>query len=161
MILARKVIEKIGQSEDEHSSMVQLPESTTSKDDIEDAESAPGERQREATIELHMQRKIPYKIPPSYLSAIDKDLQQDEEDAIVTFEPRGHKCERCKGPLGESMFQQGTNSRGGNGYLFSHKHSFMRINIKIKKCKNPVCRATNTAFPIEEGRYKKTSFAII
>ena len=95
-----------------------------------------------------MKREIPYNIPPSIVSKSDSLFITE---GIHCFEPLENACHLCGYLLSKSMFQQGSNSMGGNGFLITNKHPFVRIDIKVKKCLNKDCEATNVLFPYDQG----------
>ena len=106
-------------------------------------------RQLKSTMQIQVNKEIPYTIPPQtlnqyYLLVIRKNER-------LSFEPYETKCTLCQSPLGDSVFPQGTRSTNGNGYLITNLHSFVKVDIKMKKCSNKNCKAAHVAYPFKNG----------
>lgn len=109
------------------------------------------EQQRSKTIDLQMTKELPYKFSPDILRKLDMICLASNEP--LSFEPLQLYCHLCQYVLSDLVFPQGCSSDGGNGVLLTNNHPFRKINIKLKKCPNPICGAINPLFPIEQGKH--------
>ena len=142
-------------------SMSNAPEIMEQSDDINFEGAEPSDKKlwgqylencssdRSATLQLHMALEIPYIIPVDIINKADEIIY--DKLSLVTFEPLHSTCFRCTSALSKSLYQQGSNSSLGNGYLLTNRHSLQKCAIKIKKCTNPSCGATNHLFPYQLG----------
>ena len=108
------------------------------------------EQQRIKTIDLQMTEELPYKFSPDILRKPDMICLASNEQ--LSFEPSQLYCHLCQYVLSDSVFPQGCSSYGGNGVLLTNNDPFRKINIKLKKCQNPICGAINSLFPIDQGK---------
>ena len=142
-------------------SMSNTPEIMEQSDDINFEEAEPSDKKlwgqflqncssdRSATLQLHMALEIPYIIPVDIINKADEIIY--DKLSLATFEPLHSTFLRCNSAVSKSLYQQGSNSSLGNGYLLTNRHSLQKCDTKIKKCTNPSCRATNHLFPYQLG----------
>lgn len=107
---------------------------------------------RASTLKLQMEKEIPYRLSPDIVAKADK-LNVDSSKERACFEPGEVICGLCGHNLGSPVYPQGCDSSGGNGILLTCTRPFQRIDIKLKKCLNPSCGASNLLFPLDIGRY--------
>ena len=119
--------------------------------DIEISTTTKTEQQRTKTIDLQMTKELPYKVSPDILRKPDMICLASNE--LLSFEPSQLYCQLCQYVLGDSVFPQGCSSNGGNGVLLTNNDPFRKINIKLKKCRNPICGGINPLFPIDQGKH--------
>jgi hypothetical protein len=67
-----------------------------------------------------------------------------------TFSPSDEKCRLCHGNLGAEIRHSG---QRGSVYLISELNSFKHIEVLVKLCQNPKCKAMNRALFHEYGRF--------
>ncbi len=103
-----------------------------------------------STLKLQMQHRIPYRIPIDIVQKVD-EINIEESDKRPTFEPSNISCSLCGSTLNDAVYPQGCDSSNGNGILLIHKHPYLKINIKVKKCSNKECSAINQVFPYNIG----------
>lgn len=102
-------------------------------------------------IKIQTLKEIPYEIPTQILySYYTLPVKYNER---FIFEPDEEHCVLCQSKLGTSIFPQGTRTTDGNGYLLTNVHSFVKVDIKVKRCSNKDCKAVHVAFPYKKGFY--------
>ena len=94
------------------------------------------EQQRCKTIDLQMIKELSYRFSSDILLKPDMICLALNEP--LSFEPSQLYCQRCHYVLSDSVFPQGCSSDGGNGVLLTNNHPFRKINLKLKKCRNPI-----------------------
>lgn len=102
-------------------------------------------------IKIQTLKEIPYEIPSQILYSY-YTLPMKYNDRLV-FEPEEEICQLCQSKLGGSIFPQGCRTMDGNGYLITNVHSFLKVDIKVKRCTNKECKAVHVAFPYNKGDF--------
>ena len=100
-------------------------------------------------IKIQTLKAIPYEIPTQILYGY-YTLPVKYNERLV-FQPDEDDCDLCHSKLGGPIFPQGTRTTDGNGYLLTNVHSFVKVDIKVKRCSNKDCKAVHVAFPYEKG----------
>ena len=105
-------------------------------------------------LKVALTRKLPYDIDKTTLHTA---LQMDANSLMgfnsgwpEQFVPQNKFCQLCASPLSEPMSHQGQN---GKSYLLTELNPFMKIEIKVKVCRNGDCKAMHQAFSTTIGEF--------
>uniref|UniRef100_A0A7M5UYH7 HMG domain-containing protein n=2 Tax=Clytia hemisphaerica TaxID=252671 RepID=A0A7M5UYH7_9CNID len=113
----------------------------------------------DSTVKKLMSNTIPYNIPPNVVRLSDQMVVPEQERLV--FESKESVCSLCQGQLSESMYPQGCNSINGNGILITNTNPFIKIDIKIRKCRQSSCKAVHAPYLYEKGLFNVSNKVVV
>lgn len=109
---------------------------------------------RQSTLDVAMNRSIPYHIPHTAIHTIMRkdaaSLLETNDGWPDTYKPSMNHCTLCQSPLSEPRLHPGQSSQD-TGYLLSESNPFKRIKLLVKVCTNAECKAMHQSNPLEIG----------
>ena len=118
--------------------------------------SAENSLSRQTTVDIAMQRQLPYKIPVSTLQTIMMlDAASFKRTSISggwpdEFVTDATACTLCERPLSKPRRHPGQGS-GDDAFLITELNAFKKVKVLVKFCENTSCKAMYQAVPFQIG----------